>query len=231
MHSLDNPVWSALTTRHSHLALGDEYGKRYPREYSPLAGMSETTDRAFAALAKECADSDYLGLCFSGGLSVPANWKIRAQFPVLQMICEKLLPSSEISYEILQVSDVPQMKALVKLTEPGPFSDRTIEFGRFIGIKDGDALVAMAGERMKVSDSGQEYDEVSGVCTHPDYRGRGYAKALTYSVSKNIVESGRIPILHVRADNTAAIRTYEALGFSKRREFTFFVISLVRDSL
>ena len=230
MHCLDNPAWSALNTRHSHLALGDEYGRRYPREFSPLAGVKEVSERSFAALYRVCSPSDRLGLCFiseSDISLIPDNWEVRGHFPVWQMMCERLLPAVETNYIVLTNYDVPQMKALVKLTEPGPFSERTIEFGRFIGIKDGDALVAMAGERMKIEDNGHHYDEVSGVCTHPDYRGRGYAKSLTYSVSKNIVEMNHSPILHVRADNTAAIHTYETLGYSKRQEFVFAVIAPV----
>jgi GNAT superfamily N-acetyltransferase len=225
MHCLENPIWSALTTRQSHLALGDEYGKRYPREFSPLAGVGEFSQAAFDALAKECGESDYVALCFPEEHRIPDGWKIIRRLPCLQMICEKLLPVSELDHQILIGADVPQMKALVKLTEPGPFSDRTIELGRYIGIKDGNMLVAMAGERMKISNNGSHYDEVSAVCTHPDYRGRGYAKSLSYSVAKNIAEARHTPILHVRSDNTAAIRTYEALGFYRSREFTFAAVA------
>ena len=46
--------------------------------------------------------------------------------------------------------------------------------GQYLGIFDGDRLVAMAGERMTLAG----FVEVSAVCTHPDYRGRGYAKQL-----------------------------------------------------
>ena len=37
---------------------------------------------------------------------------------------------------------------LATLTRPGPFGPRTIELGDYVGLVDGERLVAMAGERM-----------------------------------------------------------------------------------
>ena len=152
---------------------------------------------------------------------MPSDWQLANKFPVLQMVCEKLIECQLQEMEILSAVDVPDMKALVKLTQPGPFSDRTIEFGTFRGIRDGARLVAMAGERMKIAGG---FDEVSGVCTHPDFQGRGFGHALTCAVAKQIIEQGNTPFLHVRTDNLAAIHTYESIGFKPRREFCFAII-------
>ena len=73
----------------------------------------------------------------------------------------------------------------------------------------------MAGERMKPTG----YTEVSGVCTDPDRRGRGYAGALMRVVANRIVARGETPFLHAYAANTGAIGLYETLGFKRRREF------------
>ena len=72
----------------------------------------------------------------------------------------------------------------------------------------------MAGERMKPDG----YVEVSGVCTHPDHRGHGYAAMLSTAVAERILARGETPFLHAFATNTAAIRLYERLGFSLRTE-------------
>src|SRR5258708_16220640 len=61
------------------------------------------------------------------------------------------------------------------------------------------------------------YTEISGVCSHPDYRGRGYAGELTRLAAKRIIMRGEIPFLHVFAANTSAIKLYEKLGFVLRR--------------
>jgi predicted GNAT family acetyltransferase len=116
-------------------------------------------------------------------------------------------------------ADLEEMIALVELTQPGPFARRTPEMGRYIGIRDGGRLVAMAGERMHLDG----YTEVSAVCTHPDHRGRGYARMLVSEIGRGIVERGETPFLHVYATNAVAIATYEKLGFASNglRRFTF----------
>jgi predicted GNAT family acetyltransferase len=61
------------------------------------------------------------------------------------------------------------------------------------------------------------------VCTHPDYRGRSYAKMLVSEIGRGIVDRGETPFLHVYATNAVAITTYEKLGFVSNglRRFTF----------
>ena len=111
-------------------------------------------------------------------------------------------------------ADAPEMLALATLTEPGPFFVKTHQLGRFVGIRQDGRLVAMAGERMQPDG----FTEVSGVCTHPDHRGRGYAAALMGEVARGILARGDTPFLHAYASNQAAIALYERLGFQHRRE-------------
>jgi predicted GNAT family acetyltransferase len=79
-------------------------------------------------------------------------------------------------------------------------------------VRENGRLVAMAGERMKLDG----FTEVSGVCTHPDVRGRGYAGLLSRTVATQILKRGETPFLHAFASNTAAIGLYETLGFVLR---------------
>ena len=112
------------------------------------------------------------------------------------------------------------MVELAALTKPGPFLIRTHELGGYIGIRDQGRLVAMAGERFKLPG----FTEVSAVCTHPDYRGRGYAAALTLAVATRIAARGETPFLHTFASNINAIRLYEKLGFVLRTPMSVTVL-------
>jgi predicted GNAT family acetyltransferase len=124
------------------------------------------------------------------------------------------------SLDLLTDEDAPAMLALAKLTEPGPFFEQTHRLGRFLGIRVEGALAAMAGERMRLPG----YTEVSAVCTHPDCRGRGYARRLSAAVAAHIQASGATPFLHAWVSNMPAIRLYEALGFSIRAELQITVL-------
>jgi predicted GNAT family acetyltransferase len=101
------------------------------------------------------------------------------------------------------------------LTQPGPFRSRTNELGNYLGIREAGRLVAMAGERMWIGDC----REVSAICTHPDARGRGYARALMARVVNRMLRAGQTPLLHVYSTNSRAIDVYRALGFVRRAEF------------
>ena len=124
------------------------------------------------------------------------------------MICESLKPAAKIETIQLSERNVPEMLALVALAQPGPFQPRTIEMGNYYGVCQDGKLVAMAGERMHLTG----FCEISAVCTHPDYRGRGYAGALITRVAQGIFERGELPFLHLAADNHTAKRLYQKLG-------------------
>ena len=112
------------------------------------------------------------------------------------------------------------MMELTKLTKPGPFTLRSHELGTFLGIRIDGQLVAMAGERMKPAN----YTEITAVCVHPAYRGRGYAQILLGAVSRQILARGEIPFLHVFSDNDSAIALYRRLGMEIRRRLCVTVL-------
>ena len=125
------------------------------------------------------------------------------------------LPEGDFDVTVLGAADVPDMLALVELTQPGPFRARTIELGTYIGIREGGRLVAMAGERLWVHD----LREVSAVCTHPDAQGRGYARALSSRVVNRMLRAGETPFLHVESNKLRALEIYRSLGFIPRTEY------------
>jgi hypothetical protein len=113
------------------------------------------------------------------------------------------------------------MRALAKLTEPGPFFEHTNRLGDFVGVKVDGRLIAMAGERMKP----EGFTEVSAVCVHPDYRGRGLADGLMRVVIERIFARREGAFLHVWPHNTGAITLYEKLGFSLRHTMSLMILA------
>jgi predicted GNAT family acetyltransferase len=212
---LDNAIWHALATEQAYLAQGNELARRFPRDISPFAAIRDTSLEAYQALA-ELLDGDTVAVSFDIQPNLPAGWATRFSVDVHQMLFEgstppKLRQAPKQESRKLTKEDVPEMLALAKLTDPGPFLPRTIELGSYFGIFDGNALVAMAGERMHLSG----FTEVSAVCTHPDYTGRGYGSALMSIVMAGIIRRGETPFLHVRVGNPAQ-GLYEKLGFKVR---------------
>jgi predicted GNAT family acetyltransferase len=155
-----------------------------------------------------------------------AGLTLTVQFTLEQMICRssRSLSPTDVKVEGLAEADVPEMLTLTALTEPGPFRDRTICLGGYCGIRDQGHLVAMAGRRTAIPG----YREVSAVCTHSSYRGRGYAAALVCAVSDSIIRLGELPYLHVRQSNSSAISLYRRFGYEISR--TFYCAVVVMDA-
>ena len=221
MDVLDRPVWSALRTGWSHLAEGGEQALRLNQHYGPFGAAPDESPESLAALEEVIPPGGELWLVQRQGVLAPPGTAIQKSAAVTQMVAERIAsrPRS-IEFVPLGEEDAAQMLALALLTVPGPFAALTHRLGRFIGIKQDDNLIAMAGERMHIPG----FREVSGVCTHPDHRGRGYAGALMAVVAERILDEGDTPFLHAYATNQMAIALYERLGFRVRAPMVMAVL-------
>jgi predicted GNAT family acetyltransferase len=221
-HPLDHPIWNALTSTQSSLAEGGARARRYPPAIAPFAAMADMSPPNFAALGEMMSRTDQAVLFTTEPVAAPAEFKVLLAATGEQMIgapVETTIRSTEII--TLSANDSPAMVELTKLTKPGPFTRRTHELGTFLGIRIDGRLVAMAGERMKPAN----YTEITAVCVHPDYRGRGYAQMLLGAVSRQISARGEIPFLHVFSDNAAAIALYRRQGMEIRRRIWVTVLA------
>ncbi len=222
-HPLDRTAWNALGGRQAQFALGDQRARRFRPAIGPIAGVADHTAGSLEALAKLVPPGDQLFTIEydetpSSGLLVQDRTK-----PIVQMMATGLPPLDGGDYIELNDDDSPEMLALALLTEPGPFSTETHRLGQFIGVKVDGRLVAMAGERLKVDG----FSEVSGVCTHPDFQGRGYARTLSFAVAKRIFDRDEKPFLHAYESNVGAIALYEKLGFAIRARLIVTVLNRV----
>ena len=215
-HPLDHPAWSALTGRHSRFAIVRGGARRYHPAFGVFAGVSERSEACMSDIAALVADhGDVAFLEAETPLPVP-GLSLVSRDPGVQMVATRLKADLSPAMETMPLgeTDAGAVLKLATLTEPGPFFAQTHQLGDFFGVKVGGHLIAMAGERMKPDG----FTEVSGVCTHPDHRGRGYARALIRTVAARILDRGETPFLHAYAANKGAIALYESLGFTLRRE-------------
>ncbi len=221
-HVLDNPIWNALNSGNAGISFG-QGGIRYlKRDVGLFAGLTHNNEENLQALYKLLDPGASVILFVPEQIKIPEKWNIRLKREILQMICESAdeLPVNLDGIKKLSNENIPAMLELTKLTNPGPFFSRTIDFGNYEGIFDGNRLVSMCGRRLQPD----PYVEISAVCTHPDYTGKGYAATLLKSQVNSILNESKIPFLHLFPDNLTAFRLYEKMGFKTRKMmFVYFI--------
>jgi len=223
-HPLDAVIWRALTGVQESLAEGDERARRYPAAVAPFAATRDTEPASFRSLLALVSGDDRIALFTTEEVELPPPFSVIRRDSVDQMVLEDTgacaaQPAAPIV--ALGVADVPEMLALARATQPGPFGPRTIELGDYIGIRRRGVLVAMAGERMRLDG----FTEISAVCVEPAHRGLGLAVDLLGSLVSSIAARSEIPFLHVFSSNHAAIALYRKLGFALRRRMHLGVLA------
>lgn len=212
-HPLDHPIWWALTSRQRQLAIGDDVARRFPADVSPLAACIDDAPASVRALRDLIPENGNISIMQRAPPEPVEGVVVAFSGEGVQMVADgfKGAPMDGRMDELGE-QDADEMLELATLTRPGPFVARTNQMGRFIGIRDQGRLVAMAGERMQLDG----FSEISAVCTHPDYRGRGYGGALLAAVGARLLSEGITPFLHAYASNTGAIALYRRMGFTHR---------------
>jgi len=219
---LDRPVWTALTTAHLGLSVGNALARRYAADVNLFAAARDDSVAALTALTELVQPGERVFLADVSDVAVPSGLELVKSARGVQMVATRSIRAGERDDDMVQLTDAdaPEMLALARLTEPGPFLARTHTMGTFRGIRIGGRLAAMAGERFRLPG----HTEVSGVCTHPDFRGRGLARRLSAAVAARIESRGERPFLHAWKSNSVAISLYESLGFEIRAEVNIKVL-------
>jgi GNAT superfamily N-acetyltransferase len=222
---LANPVWIALTEASPAFVERREGGARYRPEFAPFGAAQNYTAQSVSQVAAMLQPGQRLSFFTAGKPDLPPGFDVVREAVAHQMIAAKRFAvSSDERIVRLSAADTTDMLRLAELTEPGPFNARTAELGHFFGIREGGRLVAMAGERMTAG----KYVEISAVCTHPEWRGRGLGRLLMEHLSATIQERDKVPFLHVFTSNVSAVRLYRELGFRIAR--TLQLTAILRSS-
>ncbi len=218
-HLLDRPIWSALETRQAAFGSGKGIARRFPVDVSPFVAARDGSAEAVAELVKLIPDADDVSFLEVAPPKAPAGI-MGTEAACFQMTAAKFARlARDVGAHPLAEADAAEMLELALLTRPGPFRKRTHTLGRFIGVRENGRLVAMAGERLCVPG----YREISAVCTHPDWQGRGLGGALLQQVGERILREGDTPFLHTYTHNAPAVALYTKLGFGVRSEIVHAV--------
>ncbi|NEI72586.1 GNAT family N-acetyltransferase [Rhizobium lusitanum] len=220
-HILDRPVWNALRTAHASLAEGSERARRYPPSIVPFAATADNSAESLEALAELPVGEDVMAIVEAAPITVSQGLMVLSSASLVQMMAGHPFERvSDSRIELLTEADAEDMLALATLTKPGPFTLRAQSLGTFWGVKMEGRLVAMAGQRMRQPG----FAELSGLCTHPDFQGRGLGSLLFRFVAGEISARDETAYLHAYAANKPAIALYEAMGFRLRSDMNLCVV-------
>lgn len=219
VHILDNMIWNALSTGNNDIAIIDGDVGCYLPDIAPFAGMKDFNEANLRKLYEFIPIDRSVAVSSLDKINHDkSRWKLIQPMDITQMVYEHTVNTftTRNSPLIVPLSEehVPQMIELTALTRPGPFLQQTIRFKNYFGIFIEGRLAAMAGQRMHP----RPYMEVSAVCTHPDFRGMGYAKSLMLHLMKIILDNSFTPFLHVLSNNSNAIELYKTIGFRTREQ-------------
>lgn len=215
---LDNAPWHSLAGPHNHLAQGADLALRYPADVSPFGAVASWHDPGVWSAIENLVGPRSPFVAPPPGIPIPHGWTVAERIPGVQLVETPALETRP-DHEAIELGadDVPEMLALVERTRPGPFLPRTIELGRYVGIRREGRLVAMAGERLHPPG----WTEISAVCTDVEARGQGLATRLVLDVAHHIRARGDRALMHASAANSHAIGLYLHLGFRLRRTVAF----------
>lgn len=215
----DNPFWSSLDTIHRDIALRAGDVARYPADHAPFLGVAHAEADVADALDALLAHGETVLLLGIAPARLPAGWRLDPLEELAQLACDAPLALAD-GPDIVELgeADRADVLALTALVYPHYFRERTIELGRYIGIRRDGRLAAIAGERLGTP----LHREMSAICTHPDFNGHGYARRLTARLTNDTLASGRGPFLHVSQRNVRAKALYERLGYRLRRTIPFW---------
>ena len=133
-------------------------------------------------------------------------WVDRVHFRPYPATVQRLLPV-----------DIGELNRLYQLGFASWLPSTAIADGVYYGMRVNGRLIAAAGTHVVSPTS--RLAVVGNVLTHTDYRGRGFATAVTGAVTADLLRFCDQVVLNVRADNPPAINAYRHLGYSEHARF------------
>jgi predicted GNAT family acetyltransferase len=132
---------------------------------------------------------------------------------------ERLSQHDTADIELLGPPDLDEIERFYASAYPGTwFHARMLETGRYVGIRRAGSLACVAG--VHVWSPAWGVATLGNVATLPEARGLGLATAACARLCLILLGDGiDVVSLNVRADNRAALRAYEKLGFAHAADY------------
>ncbi len=219
---LDNPIWNALTSVDAGKNIGSHGLAYLDKEIAPFMGMNTWDENSQREIIRHAPPGRSWFLLIKGDVKFIEELEMISSIPLYQCFCpsiNKSIAEKDCRIIPLSTTNVDEMIALTTITRPGPFRKRTIEFGNYHGIFEDGKLVAMGGERLHLNG----LTEISAICTHPNFQGRGYGAAIVRYLTDAVMQKNEIPFLHARMDNIKALEVYKREGYEIRSEIQFYI--------
>jgi ribosomal protein S18 acetylase RimI-like enzyme len=140
------------------------------------------------------------------GPTMVRMWVDQARFRPYPATVQRLLPA-----------EIGDLNRLYQLGFASWLPPSTVADGVYYGMRVNGLLVAAAGTH--VISRGARLAVVGNVLTHVDFRGRGFATAVTGAVTAELLRTCDQVVLNVRADNPPALNAYRRLGYAEHMRF------------
>src|SRR5215472_141752 len=153
MHRLDNPTWTALTTKQVQLAHGSALARRFPPEMTLLGAVAANTPMAFDSLG-QLIQRDAVTIYFPAPPALAAGWEVVRAVELHQMVkddaatVDDVVRSAAKQHQVIELTpaDVPEMSVIYTATRPNrTLCPKIQKLGAFLGIRHEGKLVAMGG--------------------------------------------------------------------------------------
>ena len=217
---LKNPVWYSLNETHNKFLVTYDGVQFYHPDICIFGAFFDPT-KTVKALNEYAKIADKFFLVSENEIPIidTNNVLLEKKIEGCQMILEEFV-DFEITEDIvlLTAEHITEVYNLIWLVMPNFYKKRGFEMGSYFGIFKDNKLVSITGQRMQTED----FIEVSGVVTHPEYTRRGYAKQLVTHATKEILKENKLPILHTNKGNSA-IPLYEKLGYKFTRDMNWWL--------
>jgi ribosomal protein S18 acetylase RimI-like enzyme len=207
--------WGVATQGGEILAIGMEYGGLTPQ---PMFLMGDAD--GIGAILRDVVRprAAYLAARAESLPAVAQHYRIEAGPPMIRMWLDRTrFQPAPAQVERLLPVEIGELNRLYQLGFASWLPSGAIADGVYYGMRVNGQLVSAAGTHV-VSPSAR-LAVVGNVLTHLDYRGRGFATAVTGAVTAELLRSCDQIVLNVRADNPPAINAYRRLGYIEHARF------------